>query len=120
MDGPNGKKSNGFYSLLKDLVDRGTPIHGAGMQAHFNAGGVEDRQRVPTPRQVKEQIRRIGDLGLKVNISEMDVRVSKLPEHVRESAQTEIYHGILSAALTEPAFDGIWLWVSAGKIHSKT
>ena len=82
MNGPNSSKADGFYKLLKDLVDRETPIHGAGMQAHFNAGGVEDRQRVPTPHQVKNQIRRIGELGLKVNLSEMDVRVSKLSEKV--------------------------------------
>ena len=80
MDGPNQAKADGFYNLLKDLISKGVPIHGAGMQAHFNAGGVQDRQRVPTPLQVKKQIRRIGELGLKINISEMDVRVSKLDE----------------------------------------
>mmetsp|Transcript_15925 Transcript_15925/g.20218 ORF Transcript_15925/g.20218 Transcript_15925/m.20218 type:complete len:274 (-) Transcript_15925:76-897(-) len=114
MDGPNTNKSNGFYNLLKDLVvHKKVPIHGAGMQAHFNAGGVEDRQRVPTPFQVKKQIRRIGELGLKVNISEMDVRVSKLPNahaELRTKAQCQIYHDIIAAALTEPAFDGLWLW----------
>ena len=104
--------SNGFFNLLKDLVDKNVPIHGAGIQAHFNAGGVEDRQRIPTPHQVKKQIKRIGNLGLKVNISEMDVRVSKLPPSVRTKAQCQIYHDIIAAALTEPAFDGVWLWVS--------
>ena len=68
---------------------------------------------------VKRQIHRIGKLGLKVNISEMDVRVSKLETNemhsklytdIRDIAQTEIYQGILTAALSEPAFDGIWLW----------
>ena len=112
MDGPNSEKSNGFYNLLQNLVKQNVPIHGAGMQAHFNAGGVEDRQRVPTPSQVKKQIRRIGELGLKVNISEMDVRVSKLAAEVRSQAQCQIYHDIIAAALTEPAFDGVWLWVS--------
>jgi len=120
---PNADKADGFYNLLKDLVQNGVPVHGAGMQAHFDAGG-EGRRRVPTPRMVKEQIRRIGDLGLKVNISEMDVRVSRLEEvmmdgddgngegvvGVRDLAQRQIYHDILAAALTEPAFDGIWLW----------
>ncbi|KAL7535201.1 hypothetical protein ACHAXR_006335 [Thalassiosira sp. AJA248-18] len=109
---PNQAKGDGFYDLLKDLVDKGVPIHGAGMQAHFNAGGVK-HQRPPTPSMVKRQIRRIGELGLKVNISEMDVRVSKLPNNEsgsREFAQTEIYQDILTAALSEPAFDGIWLW----------
>ncbi len=112
MDGPNASKSNGFYNLLSTLVKNNVPIHGAGMQAHFNAGGVDDRQRVPTPYQVKKQIRRIGQLGLKVNISEMDVRVSKLPHELRTKAQCQIYHDIIAVALTEPAFDGVWLWVS--------
>ena len=115
---PNQAKGDGFYNLLKDLVLKGVPIHGAGIQAHFNAGGVV-HQRPPTPSMVKRQIHRIGKLGLKVNISEMDVRVSKLETNemhsklytdIRDIAQTEIYQGILTAALSEPAFDGIWLW----------
>ena len=111
--GPNQSKADGFYHLLKDLVEKGVPIHGAGMQAHFNAGGVK-HQRPPTPAMVKRQIRRIGELGLKVNISEMDVRVSKLPkqdlDNIKHTAQAQIYRDILSAALSEPAFDGVWLW----------
>lgn len=113
MNGPNKEKADGFYSLLKDLVQKGVPIHGAGMQAHFNAGGIGNRQRVPTPRQVKNQIQRIGKLGLKVNISEMDVRISQLSgvdEEIKTLAQTQIYHDIIAAALTEQAFDGVWLW----------
>jgi endo-1,4-beta-xylanase len=115
---PNQAKADGFYNLLKDLVQKNAPIHGAGMQAHFSAGGVKN-QRAPTPSMVKRQIRRIGMLGLKVNISEMDVRVSTLKNahagdvddrSVREIAQTEIYQDILTAALSEPTFHGIWLW----------
>lgn len=112
MNGPNKNKADGFYELLKNLVSNEVPIHGAGMQAHFNAGGVGERQRVPTPLQVKDQIRRIGELGLKVNISEMDVRVSKLEgsTELKTMAQKQIYHDIIAAALTEAAFEGVWLW----------
>jgi len=108
---PNQAKSDGFYNLLKDMVRKGVPVHGAGMQAHFNAGGAK-QQRPPTPSMVKRQIRRIGDLGLKVNISEMDVRVSKLDADTekRNLAQTEIYRDVLAAALSEPSFHGVWLW----------
>jgi len=109
MGGPNAAKSDGFYNLLRDLVKRGVPIHGAGIQAHFNAAGT-GRGRPPTPSMVRNQIRRIGDLGLKVNISELDVRVSKLPPNLQQLAQKQIYHDIIAAALTEPSFDGIWLW----------
>ncbi|KAG7352188.1 xylanase [Nitzschia inconspicua] len=109
MNGPNKRKADAFFHLLAGLVKNGVPIHGCGIQAHFNAAGT-GRNRPPTPRMVKNQIHRLGNLGLKVNISEMDVRVSQLPPNLRQIAQRQIYHDIVAAALTEPAFDGIWLW----------
>ena len=109
IDSPNYLKSEGFYNLLKDLKTRGIPVHGCGIQAHFNAAGV-GRNRPPTPRMVQQQIRRLGELGLKVNISEMDVRVSKLPPNLQQIAQRQIFHDIVAAALSEKAFDGIWVW----------
>ncbi|CAB9501056.1 Probable endo-1,4-beta-xylanase C [Seminavis robusta] len=109
IDSPNHLKSEGFYNLLRDLTHRKIPVHGCGIQAHFNAAGV-GRNRVPTPRMVQQQIHRLGELGLRVNISEMDVRVSKLAPNLRQIAQRQIYHDILAAALSEACFDGIWLW----------
>jgi GH35 family endo-1,4-beta-xylanase len=49
---------------------------------------------------------------LKVNLSEMDVRVSKLDasSEVKTEAQMQIYHDIIAAALTESTFEGVWLW----------
>jgi endo-1,4-beta-xylanase len=109
MNGPNAAKADGFYRLLKELKQKNVPIHGCGIQAHFNAAGV-GRNRPPTPRMVKNQIHRLGELGLAVNISEMDVRVSSLQANLRQIAQRQIYRDIIAAALTEPAFDGVWLW----------
>jgi len=109
MNGPNKSKADGFYRLLASLIKKGVPVHGCGIQAHFNAAGT-GRNRCPTPRMVKNQIHRLGNLGLKVNISEMDVRVSQLAPDLRQIAQRQIYHDIIAAALTEPAFDGVWLW----------
>lgn len=109
MDGPNKKKADAFYQLLMGLVNGGVPVHGCGIQAHFNAAGT-GRNRPPTPRMVKNQIHRLGELGLTVNISEMDVRVSQLPTDLQQLAQRQIYRDIIAAALTEPSFDGIWIW----------
>ena len=109
VEGTGTPKSEGFYKLLAELKRRRVPIHGCGLQAHFDAAGT-GLKRPPTPRMVKEQIRRLGELGLSVNISEMDVRVSRLPPNLRQVAQKQIYHDIVAAALTEPAFDGVWLW----------
>jgi len=109
VEGFGTPKSDAFYNLLGDLKAKNVPVHGCGIQAHFNAAGT-GRSRPPTPYSVKKQIRRLGELGLTVNISEMDVRVSKLPTELQTIAQKQIYHDILAAALSEPAFDGIWLW----------
>ncbi len=109
MNGPNRAKADAFYQLLSDLRKKGVPVHGCGIQAHFNAAGV-GQNRPPTPRMVKNQIHRLGKLGLTVNISEMDVRVSQLPPNLRQVAQRQIYRDIIAAALTEACFDGIWLW----------
>jgi GH35 family endo-1,4-beta-xylanase len=111
VEGISTPKSDGFYELLADLKGKNVPIHGCGIQAHFNAAGT-GVNRPPTPSSVKRQIRRLGSLGLTVNISEMDVRVSKLPpdQGLRDTAQRQIYHDILAAALSESCFDGIWLW----------
>lgn len=109
MDGPNKSKADGFYHLLADLLKKGVPVHGCGIQAHFNGAGV-GRNRPPTPRMVKNQIHRLGELGLTVNISEMDVRVSQLDPNIRQIAQRQIYRDIIAAALSEACFDGIWLW----------
>lgn len=108
-EGIGSAKADAFYELCADLKAKGVPFHGVGLQAHFNAAGT-GRHRTPTPRMVKEQIRRLGKLGLSVHISEMDVRVSQLPAELRDVAQRQVYHDIIAAALSEQACDGIWLW----------
>ena len=52
------------------------------------------------PMWLKEQIRHIGELGLTVNLSEMDVHISQLenPE-LRPLPQTQIYHDLVAAAI---------------------
>lgn len=57
------------------MKNRGVPVHGAGLQAHFDAAGTGLR-RPPTPHSMRRNVCRLGDLGLSVNISEMDVRVA--------------------------------------------
>ncbi|CAM9283040.1 unnamed protein product, partial [Ascophyllum nodosum] len=103
-------KADAMYELLKGMKDRGVPVHCAGLQAHFDAAGV-GLKRPPTPHSVRRNVRRLGELGLSVNISEMDVRVADLPSHVDAAkAQASIYGDVLAACLSEKAFDGIKLW----------
>jgi endo-1,4-beta-xylanase len=67
------RKSNAVYDLVKDLVERGVPIHGVGLQAHLNLGDTSSSGQL-TPDVLGENIRRLGELGLQVQITEMDVK----------------------------------------------
>lgn len=109
VEGIGTPKAEAFYNLVADLKAQGVPLHGVGLQGHWKAGGV-GRQAVPTPRQVKQQIRRLGKLGLVVHLSEVDVRVGTLEPAKRHAAQSQIYHDLLAAALSEQACEGIYVW----------
>lgn len=65
-------KSNAIYEMVKDFVERGIPIHGVGLQAHFELGGVNADA-------IARNIQRLGELGLQVQITEMDVRFRGKP-----------------------------------------
>lgn len=69
------------------MKERGVPVHGVGMQAHFTAAGTRQR-RPPTPHSVRRNVRRFGDLGLTVNISEMDVRITDVSKETSPSYHT--------------------------------
>ena len=110
---PHSDKADGLFRLLKELVEDGVPVHGVGLQAHFVASGTGVR-RPPTPLAVANQIRRIGTLGLTVNLSEFDVRAGTTPlgpgDVDPSDAQTEIFRDILSACFQQDNFTGVHFW----------
>ncbi|NLY88179.1 MAG: endo-1,4-beta-xylanase [Firmicutes bacterium] len=52
--------------LLEDLLAEGVPVHGMGMQGHWDIFG-------PTVKQIETAIRRYAALGLEVQITELDI-----------------------------------------------
>ncbi|CAM9162091.1 unnamed protein product [Choristocarpus tenellus] len=116
---PDGRsdKADAMVKLLRGMKDRGVPVHGVGLQAHLDSCGKGFR-RTPTPHSIRRNIRRLGEMGLEVNISEMDVRVRKLPHTIDAfQAQREIYRDILTAAFAEPSFSGVTFW-GVSDVHS--
>ena len=61
-------KRNGVVQLIKKLKAAGVPITGVGLQGHNN-------MTFPSVEQQDATIKAFGDLGLKVNITELDVNV---------------------------------------------
>lgn len=60
------EKRDKIYTMLKDLLDKGTPIDGMGLQAHW---GLED----PTLDNIRAAIEKYASLGLTLQVTEMDV-----------------------------------------------
>ena len=63
---PNKREK--IYTLVKGLVDKGIPIHGIGLQAHWNLKG-------PSYEDIRAAIEKYATLGLEIHLTEMDVSV---------------------------------------------
>lgn len=70
-------KREKIYRLVKGLKDAGIPIHGVGLQAHWAVNE-------PTRGQLDSTLKRFGDLGLKVQITELDISVYPKEHNARE------------------------------------
>jgi endo-1,4-beta-xylanase len=91
-------KREKIFRLVKGLKDAGVPIHGVGLQAHWS---IQDL----TEGQVDSTISRFAELGLKVQITELDIKVQASGERgqkdstmgytvEREKLQTEQYERV--------------------------
>lgn len=100
-------KRSAVLKLLERLKSKGTPIHALGIQAHMEA-----RTTRFNPSRLVEFVRRVAKLGLKVMITEMDVRDTNLPNDpvIRANAVAYVYKDYLSAVLKEPSVIGVMTW----------
>lgn len=96
-------KSEAYYNLVKKLVDKGTPIHGVGLQCHFTTGQLNVRKLV-------ENIRRYNELGLKCIITELDIAQANPSSPEAAKIQAEEYCAIVKAALGEPNCQTVLVW----------
>jgi endo-1,4-beta-xylanase len=63
-------KRERMYQLVKQQLERGTPIHGIGLQAHWNI-------HEPTLEEIRVAIERFASLGLQIQITELDLSMFK-------------------------------------------
>jgi endo-1,4-beta-xylanase len=99
-------KSDRIYDLMRDLLREGVPIDGVGLQMHLSAAAPPDAASVAA------NMRRLASLGLRVNISEMDVRIRGVAgtQASRLEAQKSVYRSIVAVCVAEPACDAVTFW----------
>jgi endo-1,4-beta-xylanase len=107
-----GTKSDCVYRLAKDLRDRGAPIDGVGMQSHFIVPEAKrDPWLLPPPlADVAANMKRLGELGLGVQVTEIDVQVGKDPSPSVFAAQAQLYAGMVRTCLAAPSCTTVTSW----------
>ena len=70
----NPVKCEQICRLVKELKERGTPIHGLGLQGHWNIFQ-------PSLDEIKRAIEKYAALGLQLQITELDVSVFSVEDH---------------------------------------
>ena len=109
-DGTNAK-SDAVYAFVKRLLSEGVPIDGVGNQGHL------DTQYGWNPQLLQQDLERFASLGLKVAITEADVRtfVNNATDQVPTAnlalfAQPYEYSELLKAALAVPQCISFTVW----------
>jgi endo-1,4-beta-xylanase len=99
-----GTKSDKVYALVKGMLDRGVPIHGVGMQCHFSNEAPLDVDGIA------RNIRRLGDLGLEVSLTEVDFRIRLPTDSQALARQKSNYSALLGVCLSRPNCKSFLTW----------
>lgn len=93
-------KSDTVYAMVKSMVERKIPIDGVGLQMHIKTKVAH--RPPPDEAKVSANIARLGKLGLKVHITEMDVECPDPCGPAELQQEAEIYAAMLRACLANP------------------
>jgi endo-1,4-beta-xylanase len=100
-------KANAAYDLLRGLVEQGVPISGVGLQMHTHAADLG-----PSLADFEANLTRYAELGLPVNLSEMDASLclaqGSLAERIQ--AQRVRYNAVVAACLRNGNCKSVTVW----------
>lgn len=99
-------KRRAVLELLERSLNRGVPIQALGIQGHLKPEEHIDRN------QLQIFLKDVASLGLKILITELDVRDKTLPVELetRDRIVASIYEDFLSIVLEEPAVIAVLTW----------
>lgn len=87
--------SNAMYDYVKGAKERGIPIDGIGLQMHIDGG------HPPSKEEVLSNMKRFGELGVEVYVTEFDVTMNdvKADAKDRDRIQGAIYYEMMRACI---------------------
>jgi GH35 family endo-1,4-beta-xylanase len=102
-------KSQAIYDMVSDFVARGVPIHGVGLQMHLQVGETEEGNWL-AQENLRANMQRIADLGLQVQVTEMDVRHGGTANERIYQRQAADYRRVLEVCLDLEACTAFIVW----------
>ncbi len=99
------KKSDAVYAMAKDFVKRGVPLAGIGLQLHV----APDFDQPDNLDSLSRNIRRLAALGLEVQFTEVDVRLTNHSAWSL-SVQAKTYKDLLDVCMHQPACTVFQTW----------
>jgi len=99
-EGMNNKSQN-VYDLVSGLKSRGAPIHGVGLQCHFN---LTDHDTAT----IGQNMRRLAALGFTLSMTEIDIQTSNTVQNLE--TQKQKYKALAKLCLDVPACRSFYAW----------
>jgi endo-1,4-beta-xylanase len=99
-EGMNNKSTN-VYDLVTGLKSRGAPIHGVGLQCHFN---LTDHDTAA----IGQNMRRLAALGFTISMTEIDISASTSTQNLE--SQKARYKALAKLCLDVPACKSFYAW----------
>jgi endo-1,4-beta-xylanase len=98
------QKLDNLLALVEGMLARGVPVHGVGLQGHWGLFGAPDRGHL------EDTLRRVGQLGLEVELTEVDLPLVMFqgPDPLAEQAQA--YADVFGACAAVAACKGVTVW----------
>ena len=100
-------KADGMYEMVSGLLQRGVPIHGVNIQMHILVDFIEADFIFDV---AAYNMKRLSELGLKVNITEFEVAIRLPVTENRLLEQADIYGDALQLCLCTPGCDVFEMW----------
>ena len=98
-----GPKSDAIYAFVQQLLAHGVPINGVGLQTHLDV-------QYPFPDRMQQNMQRFARLGLKLAVTEADVRIPLPVDATKQLAQNADYVQSLQACLAVQACISYTVW----------
>jgi len=92
-------KTEAVFNFVKDMISRGIPIDGVGLQYHVSVSAYPEFDKI------NDLIGRYCDLGIELHITEMDVKSGGNSEQ-----QAKVYADALKACLNNSCCTGFLVW----------